>query len=87
MLRRLPGSARHRSGPAARRPGSRWRNTAVTAAVLVAVGAAVVVVARRDEPVALEVEGKPIRNAGAILAQAEAAFGAVVEADGAEAPE
>ncbi|MGH9033528.1 MAG: hypothetical protein ACRDZV_15500, partial [Acidimicrobiia bacterium] len=55
--------------------------------MLVAVGAAVVVVARRDEPVALEVEGKPIRNAGAILAQAEAAFGAVVEADGAEAPE
>lgn len=72
------------SAPARR--GSR-RNLIVTAVALSAVGAAVVFLTMRATPVALEVDGKPIRNAATVIAQAEAVFRAVVEADGARPSE
>ncbi|MBW3650945.1 MAG: hypothetical protein KY458_10295 [Actinobacteria bacterium] len=65
---------------------SRWRNTAVAAALLAAIGTVVVFLVIRDRPVELKVDGKPIRNASTVLAQAEAAFRSVVESDGARPP-
>lgn len=68
------------------RKGSRWIGTIVSLNLLVAVVAVTTAVVRRDHPVRLEVDGKAIRNAGTVLDQATAAFGAVVTADGAALP-
>lgn len=59
----------------------------MTALVLAGAGGAVAFLTLRATPVALEVGGRPIRNAATVIAQAEAVFRAVVEADGARPPE
>lgn len=65
-------------------PPWRWRSTVLTLVVVLALVAGGAWVALRDDPVELEVDGRPIVNAEVVLDRAEAAFDQIVDADGAE---
>ena len=59
------------------------RSTAVTLAVLLVIGTVAFWYINRDNLVALEVDGRAIANAETVLDRSEAAFAALVKADGA----
>lgn len=63
--------------------GRGLRNLSITLVLLAVMAVTAVVFLRRDEPVPLKVRGQPIENGGLVLDQAEAAFRAVLDADGA----